>query len=36
MAEPMTDKQAEAAAQVDAPVRNALKALEEFRELNQE
>ena len=36
MAEPMTDKQAEAAAQVDALVRNALKALEEFRELNQE
>jgi len=36
MAEPMTDKQAEAVAQVDALVRNALKALEEFRELNQE
>jgi len=36
MADPKTDKQIEAEAHVDGLVRNALKALEQFRELNQE
>ena len=36
MADPKTDKQIEAEAHVDGLVRNALKALDEFRQLNQE
>jgi len=36
MADPKTDKQTEAEAHVDGLVRNALKALDEFRQLNQE
>ena len=36
MADPKTDKQAEAEAHVDTLVRRGLKALEQFRELNQE
>ena len=36
MADPKTDKQIEAEAHVDALVRRGLKALEQFRELNQE
>ena len=36
MADPKTDKQAEAEAHVDTLVRRGLKALDEFRQLNQE
>ena len=36
MADPKTDKQTEAEAHVDTLVRRGLKALEQFRELNQE
>ena len=36
MADPKTDKQIEAEAHVDALVRRGLKALEQFRALNQE
>ena len=36
MADSKTDKQIEAEAHVDGLVRNALKALDEFRQLNQE
>ena len=36
MADPKTEKQIEAEAHVDALVRRGLKALEQFRELNQE